>query len=240
MEDLLPTLAAAAGEPDVVAKLKLGAVTEAEATSCIWTATTRQQLFTGKSDKSVRNFIFYYDETVLTAIRYRQFKITFWEKAGNWEDPLLNLGRPRITNLLTDPFERQTVDLNRQMNEHKAWGLTPIPALSKRHLASFKEFPVRQVGLSANVGKTIRVIQSILKNRERSGPWRRSSDGTPRSMVLSARSLAPPKPPGRVAQEACPSRPTPSASTAGLTMQESTYKPAAGAEASACRMRRTS
>ena len=27
-------------------------------------------LFTGKSDKSARKFVFYYDETVLTAIRY--------------------------------------------------------------------------------------------------------------------------------------------------------------------------
>ncbi len=124
---------------------------------------TRPRCSTGKSDKSNRKFIFYYDETVLTAIRYQQFKITFSEKeGGHWDDPLLNLGRPRITNLLTDPFERQTGDLNRQMNEHKAWGLTPILGVMQQHLASFKEFPVRQVGLSANVGKTIESIQSQL------------------------------------------------------------------------------
>ena len=64
---------------------------------------------------------------MLTAVRYEQFKVTFSEKeGGHWDDPLVNLGRPRITNLLTDPFERQTGDLNRQMNEHKAWGLTPL------------------------------------------------------------------------------------------------------------------
>jgi arylsulfatase len=100
---------------------------------------------------------------VLTAIRYDQFKITFSEKAGGHrDDPLLNLGRPRITNLLTDPFERQTGDLNRQMNEHKAWGLTPVLGVLQQHLASFREFPIRQVGLSANVGKTIEAMQSQL------------------------------------------------------------------------------
>ena len=105
-------------------------------------------LFNGESDKSSRKFIFYYDETMLTAIRYQQFKVTFSEKeGGHWDDPLLNLGRPRITNLLTDPFERQTGDLNRQMNEHKAWGLTPVLGVIQQHLASFQQFPVRQVGL---------------------------------------------------------------------------------------------
>ena len=161
MTDLLPTLAAAAGEPDVVAKLKGGATYGGRTYKLHLDGYDQTALFTGQSDKSARKFVFYYDETVLTAIRYGQFKVTFSEKqGGHWDDPLLNLGRPRITNLLTDPFERQTGDLNRQMNEHKAWGLTPLLGIIQQHLASFKEFPVRQVGLSADVGKTIEGIQS--------------------------------------------------------------------------------
>jgi arylsulfatase len=62
-----------------------------------------------------------------------------------------------------DPFERQTGDLNRQMNEHKAWGLTPLLGILQQHLASFQAFPIRQVGLSANVGKTIETMQSQLQ-----------------------------------------------------------------------------
>jgi arylsulfatase A-like enzyme len=163
MTDLFPTLAAAAGEPDVIAKLKAGATYGARSYKVHLDGFDQTALFTGQSDKSNRKFIFYYDESVLTAIRYEQFKVTFSEKEdGHWDDPLVNLGRPRITNLLTDPFERQTGDLNRQMNEHKAWGLTPLLAIIQQHLASFQEFPVRQVGLSANVGKTIEGIQSQL------------------------------------------------------------------------------
>ena len=79
---------------------------------------------------------------MLTAIRYQQFKITFSEKeGGHWDDPLLNLGRPRITNLLTDPFERQTGDVNRQMNEHKTWVLTPILGVMQQHLAFVPGIP---------------------------------------------------------------------------------------------------
>ena len=37
-----------------------------------------------------------------------QFKVTFSIKeGGHWDDPLLGLGRPLVTNLLMDPFERQ-------------------------------------------------------------------------------------------------------------------------------------
>jgi arylsulfatase A-like enzyme len=163
MTDLFPTLARAAGESDVVEKLKAGATYGDRTYKLHLDGFDQTALFDGESDKSTRKFVFYYDETVLTAIRYQQFKVTFSEKeGGHWDNPLLNLGRPRITNLLTDPFERQQGDLNRQMNEHKAWGLTPLLGIVQQHLASFKEFPVRQVGLSANVGKTIEGIQSQL------------------------------------------------------------------------------
>jgi arylsulfatase len=168
MTDLLPTLAAAAGEPDVADKLKNGASYGDRNYRLHLDGYDQTGLFSGKSDQSARNFIFYYDETALTAIRYKQFKITFSTKFnGKWDGPLENLGRPQITNLLMDPFERQWGDLNRQYAERKAWVLTPIVGIAEQHLSTFREFPVRQVGLSAQVGKTIEGIQSqILKMRQ--------------------------------------------------------------------------
>jgi arylsulfatase len=38
--------------------------------------------------------------------------------------------------------------------------LTPVLGILQQHLASFSAFPVRQVGLSANVGKTIEGVQA--------------------------------------------------------------------------------
>jgi arylsulfatase len=168
MTDLLPTLAAAAGEPDVVDKLKSGACYGGRNYKLHLDGYDQTGLFSGQSDQSTRNFVFYYDETALTAIRYKQFKVTFSAKFnGKWDGPLENLGRPQVTNLLMDPFERQWGDPNRQYAEHKAWVLTPIVGVVEQHLMTFREFPVRQVGLSAQVGKTIEGIQSqILKMQQ--------------------------------------------------------------------------
>lgn len=168
MTDLLPTLATAAGESDVAGKLKKGAAYGERKYKVHLDGYDQTAFFRGQSDQSARNAVFYYDETTLTAIRYKQFKISFSAKFdGHWDDPLQNLGRPVITNLLMDPFERQWGDLNRQYAEHKGWILTPVLGLVEQHLGTFKEFQVRQVGLSAQMGKTIEGIQSqILKMKQ--------------------------------------------------------------------------
>lgn len=166
--DLLPTLAAAAGDKDTVAKLKKGASYNGRSYKVHLDGVDQTDFFTGKTDKSNRNFIFYYDETTLSAVRFKQFKVTFSRKEGNrWDSTPENYGRPLITNLLMDPFERQTGDVNRQYAEHKVWVLTPMLGIAEQHLATFKEFPVRQIGLSAEVGKTLEGIQSqILQMRK--------------------------------------------------------------------------
>lgn len=105
---------------------------------------------------------------MLTAIRYDSFKVTFsMKEGGHWDDPLIGLGRPMISNLRMDPFERQTGDVARQYAEHKTWVLTPIVGIVEQHLMTFQQFPVRQIGLSAQMGKTIEGIQSqILKMKQ--------------------------------------------------------------------------
>jgi arylsulfatase len=163
MTDLLPTLAAAAGEPGTVAKLTSGATYGDHSYKVHLDGFDQTAFLTGQSDQSARDFVFYYDEATLTAIRYNQFKVTFSAKLdGHWDDPLVNLGRPVVTNLLMDPFERQWGDLNRQYAEHKAWVLTPMVGVVGKHFESFKAFPIRQVGLSAQFGKTIEGIQTQL------------------------------------------------------------------------------
>ncbi len=169
MTDLLPTLAAAAGDPNTVANLAKGADYGGRTFKVHLDGFDQTALFSGKSDQSARDFIFYYDETTLTAIRYKQFKVTFsYKDADRWDNPLQNFGRPLITNLLMDPFERQTGDVNRQYAEHKTWVLTPIVGVVQKHLETFRDYPVRQLGLSADFGKTIEAIQSQLLKIQKS------------------------------------------------------------------------
>jgi arylsulfatase len=167
MTDLLPTLASAAGEPGTVEKLKAGAEYGGRKYKLHLDGYDQTALLSGQTEKSARKFVFYYDETVLTAIRYEYFKLSFSVKeGGHWDDPLVGLGRPLITNLRMDPFERQTGDVNRQYAEHKTWVLTPILGVVEKHLQTFRDFPIRQLGLSAQMGKVIEGIQSqILKIR---------------------------------------------------------------------------
>lgn len=165
MTDLMPTLAAAAGVPNLAPRLLQGASFGGKDYKVHLDGFDQGAFFRGEQAKSNRKFVFYYDETVLTAIRYENYKVTFSAKqGGKWDNPLLNYGRPLITNLRMDPFERQEGDVNRQLAERKTWVLTPMVAVALQHLQSFKEFPVRQLGLSADVGKTVEGVQlQILK-----------------------------------------------------------------------------
>jgi arylsulfatase A-like enzyme len=167
MEDLLPTLAAAAGEKDVVAKLRQGADFGGRNYKLHLDGFDQGALFSGASDKSARDHFFYYDDVVLTGVRYRQFKVSFSVKMdANWDNPLEHLGRPLVTNLLMDPFEEHLGDVNRQLAEHKTWTLLPAFDLVQQHLATFREFPVRQSALSGDVGNYLQGLRpQILRPR---------------------------------------------------------------------------
>ena len=159
MTDLLPTLAAAADEPGVIEKLKKGATFGGRNYKLHLDGFDQTALFTGQSDKSARNFVFYYDETTLTAIRYQQFKITFSAKFdGHWDDPLQNLGRPMISNMVMDPFERQWGDLNRQYAEHKGWVLTPILGVTKITWRASRSFPCANSGSAPTLARPSRAF----------------------------------------------------------------------------------
>ena len=163
--DLFPTLARAAGEQNVVDKLKKGHSYCGETFKVHLDGFDQTDLLTGKSPESARNALFYYDEATLTAIRYKQFKVIFSAKMnGNWDDPLVDFGRPWVVNLRMDPFESNMNNVARKMAEHKTWVLTPMLGVIEKHFASFQEFPVRQIGLSGEFGKTIEKIQNQILN----------------------------------------------------------------------------
>ncbi len=162
--DLFPTLAAAAGEPDVVEKLKKGADYGGKTYKVHLDGYDQTDLFTGKSYKSARKFVFYYDEAVLTAIRYEAFKVSFSVKeGGRWDNPLLGLGRPHDQQSAHGPL--RAADWRRGPSVCGAQDLGPharSSASSRSTCQTFQEFPVRQIGLSAQMGKTIEGIQSQL------------------------------------------------------------------------------
>ena len=89
-------------------------------------------------------------------MRLGPWKVTVASKrGGKWDDFLEPYGRPMITNLLMDPFERQDGDVNRAWTEAKGWVYLPVMDLMQKHLESFKEFPPRQVNMSGDMTKMV-------------------------------------------------------------------------------------
>lgn len=164
MEDWFPTLASIAGEEDVAAKLKKGQQYGSMSYKVHLDGFDQTAFLTGESQKSARDHVFYYDERDLTAVRIGPWKISFASKRnGKWDDALQPYGRPNITNLLMDPFERQDGDVNRAWTEGKGWVYLPALRLVQEHLGSFEEFPPRPSMLQGDFSRVIRGVMSKLE-----------------------------------------------------------------------------
>src|SRR5262249_60886918 len=64
---------------------------------------------TGKSEKSARNYFFYYSGSTPSAVRYKNWKIYYKISKGGsagWLEPLTDWHFPLIQNIKRDPFEQ--------------------------------------------------------------------------------------------------------------------------------------
>lgn len=159
MEDWFATLASIAGEPNVGEKLKNGTTYDGKQFKNLIEGVDQTDFITGKSE-SARNHVFYYDEFNLAAFRLNQFKFHFAVKEdGQWDNPLVYLGRAMLINILMDPYERRIHDdITRQLAEHKTWAYVPALNILKEHFQSFEEFPQRQTPLSMDYGTMFKRI----------------------------------------------------------------------------------
>jgi arylsulfatase A-like enzyme len=149
--DWLPTLLAAAGDPDVKKKLK----------SSMRAGDTRYKVhldgynflpyFTGKEQAGRRSeFIYTSDTGDIVGIRTGDYKVVFKEQrahgAETWIDPWVVLRAPKLFNLRQDPFERMD---HESENYYQWWAehmflFTPAMAEVAQFKATFKDFPQRQ------------------------------------------------------------------------------------------------
>ncbi len=164
-EDIFATLAAAVGETDLATKLKKGHKIGDTTYKVHIDGVNNLDLWTGKTDKSKRVSIFYYDETELTAIRVGPWKAHFGvKKNGLWFDTLEYPRIPLIFNLRMDPMERmgpldhETGYIGRWMVARNLWALAPMGGLIQQHLESFIEFPPRQEATSFSIKNQMEAI----------------------------------------------------------------------------------
>ena len=167
-EDMVPTLLAAAGEPDVKEKLLKGHQANGRDFKVHLDGYNMMPFLKGDVKESPRKEFFYWtDDGSLCNLRYNRWKLVFMEQRAHgfavWQEPMVTLRVPKLFCLRTDPFERA----DHEAEKYNMWRfdrvylLLPGSAFVAKHLESYKEFPPRQKPGSFNLD---RVLESLQKS----------------------------------------------------------------------------
>jgi len=150
--DMLPTILAAAGVPDVKEQLLKGMKVGDTIFKVHLDGYNMLPLLTGQTTEDPRKEFFYFnDDSDLVALHYDNWKLVFEEQKSPgtldlWAEPFVPLRVPKLFNLRTDPYERADVT----SNTYYDWFLdhcylcVPAQTIVGQFLATFKEFPASQ------------------------------------------------------------------------------------------------
>jgi arylsulfatase len=157
-QDMLPTLLAAAGEPDMSQKLLVGHKAGEKTFKVHIDGINVLPYLTGEAKESPRDYFFYVsDDGGVMAVRTGDWKLVFEEQRAHalqvWAEPMVKLRLPHIFNLRRDPFER--ADFN--SNTYFDWMVDHVPqlylcqALVAGQIANYVKYPPRQKAASFNL-----------------------------------------------------------------------------------------
>ena len=161
--DWLPTILAAAGEPDIKEKLQAGHKVGDTTFKVHLDGYNFVPFFSGEEKEGPRiEFYYFSDDGDLTALRYDNFKAVFMEQrvqgtCAIWSDPFIILRVPKLFNLKTDPYERADITSNTYwdwMFDH-IFLLLAAQKVVGEFMMTFQEYPPRQKAASFTVGDVI-------------------------------------------------------------------------------------
>jgi arylsulfatase A-like enzyme len=173
-QDMLPTLLAAAGEPDIVAKLKEGYTAGKKTFKVYIDGFNLLPYWKGEVKENPRpGFLYWSDDGDLMALRYGNWKVHFAEQRaegfGSWEEPFVHLRVPKLFNLRSDPFENADLagDLSyKQWRVDRVFLLVPAAALVAQYMQTLMKFPPRQRPDSFTVGDVMAKLEQHKKTLE--------------------------------------------------------------------------
>jgi arylsulfatase len=178
-EDWMPTLVAAAGEPDVVEKLKKGYEANGKTFKIHPDGYNFLPFFKGEAKESPRREIYYFSQGgELNAIRVQNWKIHFATQKGNIATGTREVsGWPLIVNLRADPYEKgpNEADLGYlRWYGDNLWTFVPAQTYIKQFLTTIPDYPF-QTGSSLNAAgvnyQTLKAAE-VLKQLETLSPPR--------------------------------------------------------------------
>lgn len=164
-EDMLPTLVAAAGVPDVKEQLKKGMKIGSQTFKVHLDGYDIREALAGRAPSPRHEFFYFNDDGALVALRFNQWKLVFAEQRSHgmdvWQDPFVPLRLPKLFNIRSDPFEtadHEGMDYNRWRTEH-VFLLVPAQQYVGQFLATFKEFPPSQKPGSFSLDQVMKALQ---------------------------------------------------------------------------------
>jgi arylsulfatase len=166
--DWLPTLLAAAGEPDIKNKLLTGYNSMGKTFKVHLDGYNQLPFLTGQQEKSARKEFFYInDDAQLVSIRYENWKVVFCEQKTQgtldiWAEPFTCRRLPKLFNLRLDPYERADITSNTYYDWvlQRPFLFVPAQAFVAQFVATFKDFPPRQKPSSFSVDQIMRQLES--------------------------------------------------------------------------------
>ncbi len=166
-EDILPTVLAAAGEPDIKEKLMAGHSAIGRDYKVHLDGYNLMPYFKGEVDEAPRKEFFYWtDDGQLANLRYDRWKMVFMEQRGHgfdvWQEPFVTLRLPKLFDLRGDPYERADHEAAgyAMWRFDRAYLILPAVSYVAEHLATYEKFPPRQKPGSFNLNQVLDKLQS--------------------------------------------------------------------------------
>jgi arylsulfatase len=166
--DMLPTLLAAAGVPDIKAQLLKGHAAGGRTYKVHLDGYNQLPYLTGQvKDSPRREFIYFSDDGDLTALRFDNWKFVYAQQRTEgtmmlWGEPFVKTRLPWIYNLRMDPYERATITSNTYWDWYleNSYMLLAGQQYVGQFLASFKEFPPRQKAASFTIDQVMEQMKA--------------------------------------------------------------------------------
>jgi arylsulfatase len=169
-QDMLPTLLAAAGDPDVSQKLLNGYKAGDKTFRVHIDGINLLSYITGQVRESPRESFFYVsDDGDIMALRHNDWKLIFAEQralsSNVWAEPFVKLRIPRVFSVRRDPFER--ADFN--SNVYWDWLINHIfllygaQAIVAAQIEDYVKYPPRQKAASFNLDEVLAQLAPAVK-----------------------------------------------------------------------------
>ena len=175
--DWLPTFVEIAGGPkgnDLKAQIEKGAYPGIVKTTL--DGFDQRDYLEGKSEKSARDFFFYFSGSTPSAVRYKNWKMYYNKTqsgAAGWVQPLTSFHWTIVDNIKRDPFEQNVAGLSGKSDADVQgglggpvtaymydWNILPIgQMLWEKELYSYKTFPPLQAPETYNLDGILKAIQ---------------------------------------------------------------------------------